>query len=688
MKTAYFFIVLLLIPILTANGQLYHDFPPTSAFKYIFANSGNITAKNYTSKVTFIGSNLIITPDYAHNTITFTGTAAKGNGTVDSLTCSLGQFFNSYNNATHMFTCGTPTSGSGTTLDTIQNLTPAQAYIYKKNNTNTNFQFYGINGTNGITVSNGTTVLTIKGTVYQNNTGTNLGTSGIGFFSSMLGSVLQFLKLYVNYGMSLTSNSTNVILSLTFKTDTKTCSSGFFFTAFDNSTGVYTCTSPSFLSGTIFKSKTFTCSAGNAVTSFDNTTGTYTCSPFGSGSGTITGSQNIGKGTNSVGVLASATSTTVRGKNLTSTNTNCSTSGSNSTDINLNCINTSQITNLQNTGNNGLTIQVTRTNITNNNIRSIICGVGMICSTNATTIRVNNTGLISASGTTGNITVSGTNPITINTSWLVVVTNGLKQIFAKSLDFGNGFQDTFGNGSLVVRNPTASFGVSLSTSAQYKNATVTMPKILGIKDVYVLENSTGFLRANHEFCATCLLISQNGGGHSYTIQANNISKNQTLVLSNPTSSNTSPIIGLSGTNEFFSPSDPTGTTSTTGLMMGLGTTASVVPTGTGVINIFVTGDISNSGNGDGANVQIRFSAVADQVAPANGAALTGTACGKLVKYNAASTSTANIKVPFALLCQTTALTWPSSYWIDVGLAAVTGGTASIKDVNIMTFERP
>ena len=60
--------------------------------------------------------------------------------------------------------------------------------------------------------------ITITTKTYQNNTGSNLGTSGTGVYSSMSGSVLQFLKMIsANSNCSFSSNTTNVIL---------TCSTG------------------------------------------------------------------------------------------------------------------------------------------------------------------------------------------------------------------------------------------------------------------------------------------------------------------------------------------------------------------------------------------------------------------------------------------------------------------------------
>src|SRR5438309_1082651 len=68
------------------------------------------------------------------------------------------------------------------------------------------------------------------------------------------------------------------------------------------------------------------------------------------------------------------------------------------------------------------------------------------------------------------------------------------------------------------------------------------------------------------------------------------------------------------------PADPTGTTDTTGKMMGLA--IAVTPLVTGRLKIFVSGSAANNTINDGAAVQIRYGT---GTAPVNGAALTGTA---------------------------------------------------------------
>src|SRR5229473_2663960 len=82
---------------------------------------------------------------------------------------------------------------------------------------------------------------------------------------------------------------------------------------------------------------------------------------------------------------------------------------------------------------------------------------------------------------------------------------------------------------------------------------------------------------------------------------------------------------------------------------------------------------------DGASLQIRYGT---GTAPANGAALTGTAVGNNIADNNPVTN----KIPFSVQAIVSGLTVGTAYWVDVGLAAITGGTASIATVSVSALE--
>jgi hypothetical protein len=134
-------------------------------------------------------------------------------------------------------------------------------------------------------------------------------------------------------------------------------------------------------------------------------------------------------------------------------------------------------------------------------------------------------------------------------------------------------------------------------------------------------------------------------------------------------------------NVQFAVAAPTGTTNTTGLMMGLSNgTTRITPQVTGDVMIIITGMMSNGTIGSGASVQIRFGT---GNGPANAAALTGTTVGSL--KNMISSTVAG-KQGFACCGFLTGAALNTALYIDVGLKAVTSGTATIFDVDVVAYE--
>ena len=133
-------------------------------------------------------------------------------------------------------------------------------------------------------------------------------------------------------------------------------------------------------------------------------------------------------------------------------------------------------------------------------------------------------------------------------------------------------------------------------------------------------------------------------------------------------------------------SGPFTTTNTTGVMMGLGAspyTLKYKPNIGNAILITICGTIYNaSGIGDGAKVAIR---AGTGTAPANGAALTGS---QYSLYQTYISSTTAGKVPFSLTTIIVPVVPNTQYWIDLSLAAITGGTAAISDLQVSAIELP
>ena len=342
-------------------------------------------------------------------------------------------------------------SGSGITLDTIQNIGSGQASVYAGNNTKTNFQFKTLKQGSNITLKNNTQDVTINSSTWQNNTGTNLGTSGTGVYTSTTSvGVLQFLKLIsANTQCAFSGNSTNAILTCNVVSDTNTAQISNVGTV--NGLGWF----------------------GSRLNATANTIKSITCG---------------------TGLTCSANSTNVRVNN-TVTDTN-----------------TAQVTNVGTA--NGLGIQVSRTNATNNNLRSITCGTGLTCSNNATNFRINGTSVTDTNTAQGNNATS---------------TNG----------YGKGiFEGRLNATKLNFRTITVGKGMEISTNAtnlrlNYTGLLNSTSKIasytLSPTDDNIYVNAT-----NGNYTITIPSISVVGTGKEYVIKKTDYSKN--FIQISPTGS--------------------------------------------------------------------------------------------------------------------------------------------------------
>lgn len=417
---------------------------------------------------------------------------------INNATCSAGSFFKSYDNKTGNLICASP--GSMITLDTMQNIGTGQASVYAGNTTNTNFTFK--------TFKQGT-------------------------------------------GISLANNTNDITISTNFKVNSKTCTSQF-FSAFDNATGVFTCGSVSgFLTSingdttaaqiiagtanhisvstaagtttinTLFKINNATCGSGR-FSSYDNKTGNFVCT---GGTGGIITSQNIGKATGSKGVLASPTSTAVRGKNMSSTTNLISFSTSNATDI----IASSSFKA------NSITCVSQFINAFNNVTGLYSCGSvsGFLTSLNGQTGPALN--LVRGSSNSTTITNSS-NTITVTLKSNVVLLNGSDQgPFTKNLDFGSSTTQKHPNTGIIIRNPTSTFATTIKGGAQTSNQTLQTPIISQTDTLAALAVKNNFTKIQN----TTAGYQINGLSISRTVEKTtnySITKLDDTVIMNATSS--------------------------------------------------------------------------------------------------------------------------------------------------------
>ena len=126
------------------------------------------------------------------------------------------------------------------------------------------------------------------------------------------------------------------------------------------------------------------------------------------------------------------------------------------------------------------------------------------------------------------------------------------------------------------------------------------------------------------------------------------------------------------------PTDPTTTTSMIGVMMGL--SQSITPVRSGKILIIISGDIDSDMSGAGSQVQIRFGT---GTAPINNDSLTGTPIGGLVKFIQNNDVQRH---PWGLNAIVSELTLNTPVWVDISLAAITGGNARVRDISVSIVE--
>lgn len=112
-------------------------------------------------------------------------------------------------------------------------------------------------------------------------------------------------------------------------------------------------------------------------------------------------------------------------------------------------------------------------------------------------------------------------------------------------------------------------------------------------------------------------------------------------------------------------------------MMGLAGT--ITPTGSGRVLLIISGMALNSGIAGITGAQICYGTGA---APANAAAVTGTAVGK-IKHLVASTAAG--KQGFTCVGIVTGLVVGTAYWIDLAVEA-SANNASVYDIDIVAVE--
>lgn len=203
----------------------------------------------------------------------------------------------------------------------------------------------------------------------------------------------------------------------------------------------------------------------------------------------------------------------------------------------------------------------------------------------------------------------------------------------------------------------------------------------------VSNSSAGFMTPTYKLIIDGLISTTQS---SVQISATAISINSGLVDSFGSLGSSSQVLSSTGTSSKWVnsvgsyiqrlPSDPSTTTSLTGVMMGMGSTVSVSPSKSGILVINVSGDADNQTNGNGYQMQLRYGT---GTAPTNGSSLTGTTTGSLIVGLSSNSSN---RYPFSLNSIVSGLSIGTTYWFDISLASVGGGTSRVRNISFSIHE--
>lgn len=129
-----------------------------------------------------------------------------------------------------------------------------------------------------------------------------------------------------------------------------------------------------------------------------------------------------------------------------------------------------------------------------------------------------------------------------------------------------------------------------------------------------------------------------------------------------------------------SPANPTGTTSTTGKMMGIGATCKVTPVYSGRAIVQLQGGVSQTGGTSaGTGIQLRYGT---GTIPSNGDAPSGTTVGSGPVF----TTTNGLTFPFSFGGVITGLSVGTQFWLDASLLNNAGQTATMTTLSCSIVE--
>jgi hypothetical protein len=262
--------------------------------------------------------------------------------------------------------------------------------------------------------------------------------------------------------------------------------------------------------------------------------------------------------------------------------------------------------------------------------------------------------------TTGTYTLTGTagKTFTFSNSLTLAGTDGTTQTFqASDTIVGRATTDTLTNKTINGASNTLTVRLASDVSG---NLPVTN------LNSGTSASSTTFWRGDGTW------VTPAGGGN--VTASGTPTANQIGVWTNATT-----IKGISPVMAGGAVFNPAGTSSTTLVMMGLGVSVTITPAYSTRVYLTFNGHIFNGTSGASGRVQAYFGTGS---APANAAAVTGTALGGLI---VATMAAVNQAMPFTVGGIITGLTPGTTYWVDLAIDSSSGST-TVQQVGIWAFE--
>jgi len=142
--------------------------------------------------------------------------------------------------------------------------------------------------------------------------------------------------------------------------------------------------------------------------------------------------------------------------------------------------------------------------------------------------------------------------------------------------------------------------------------------------------------------------------------------------------------GLTPVATGFTPANPAGRTGAA-VMMGIGSTCTITPLVSGEVQISLAGDLGTGTTAAAGPiiVQLRYGTGA---APANAAAVTGTAAGSAINFTLTNYASGD-RLPFSCLAHITGMSLGTAYWLDISLSCASG-TATAQNLSMIVRESP